>query len=126
MGNERMRKNKSSRVFFIQRRWSDIFSLYSRINNWLGTTEIKGLLTTKNFPCLGELKLKDMAQDKIRITIEILEEDATIKRCGPIHRGVYFRKTKREKCCSIHVPRTFCDFPRHRVHIGVCENCPLI
>ena len=67
-------KNKSSKEFFIQR-WYGCFSLYSRLNKWLGADKLEGLLTIKNFPCLHKLKVKDMSQDMIRITVEILEED---------------------------------------------------
>lgn len=31
---------------------------------------------------------------RICITIEILEENATIKKCGPVHKGRYFKVIK--------------------------------
>ena len=85
----RMKKRKSSREFFIQR-WWNCFSLFSSPNRWLGADKLEGLLTVRNFPCLNKLKTKDAAQDRICITIEILEEDATICKYGPVYKGKYF------------------------------------
>lgn len=84
-----MEKRKSSREFFIQRWWKS-FCLHSTPNTWVDNLD--KLLTVRNFPCLNKLKIKDMAQDRIRITVEILKEDATICKCGPIYRGRYFKK----------------------------------
>ncbi len=82
---------KSSKVFFIQR-WFQCFSLYKSPNVWLGAGDIRKFLTVENFPCLGELKPKDEAQDEIRVTIEIIKGNATVKKCGPVYRGRYFRE----------------------------------
>lgn len=87
---------KSSKVFFIQRWWR-CFSLYKSPNVWLGADNIQKFLTVKNFPCLGELKEKDMAQDEIRITIEIINVNATVKKCGPVYKGRYFREKSKQR-----------------------------
>lgn len=81
---------KSSKIFLIQRWWS-CFSLYRSPNIWLGAGKIQKFLTVRNFPCLGELEVKDEAQDEIRITIEIIKVDATVQKCGPVYKGRYFR-----------------------------------
>jgi len=94
--SDKANEMKSSKEFFIQR-WYSCFSLYSSPNKWLGAEKLEGLLTVRNFPCLKKLRVKDEAQDLIRITVEVVEEDATIKKCGPIHKGKYFRKRKRVK-----------------------------
>jgi len=88
-----MIKGKNSKEFFIQR-WWDCFSLYLKPNVWLGADKIQNLFTIKNFPCLAKLKEKDNAQDKIRVTVEILEENATIRKYGPIYKGKYFKRKR--------------------------------
>ncbi len=84
---------KSSRVFFIQRGFLS-FWLHSTPNTWIG--HLDKLLTTKHFPCLKKLEVKDDSMDEIRITIEIIKEKAIIKKCGPIHGGKYFKKRSKK------------------------------
>ena len=81
---------KSSKTFLIQR-WWNCFSLSSSPNVWLGADGIQKLLTPRNFPCLGELKVKDDAQDEIRVTIEVIKVNATVQKCGPVYEGRFFR-----------------------------------
>ena len=83
---------KSSRDFFIQR-WFQCFCLHSTPNIWI--SKLDELLTTKYFPCLKEIEVKDDSMDRIRITIEIIEKEAIIKKYGPIYKGRYFKKRKK-------------------------------
>lgn len=83
---------KSSKIFFIQRRWFDKCILGIRNNDWL--EKINQAINTKNFPCLKKLTIKDNSKDKIRITIEIIEEDVLECRYGPVYKGKYFKRKK--------------------------------
>lgn len=69
-------------------RWWQTFCLHSTPNTWV--SKLDELLTVKNFPCLGELEVKDDVMDEIRITIEIIKKNATVRKLGPIYKGKYF------------------------------------
>lgn len=85
---------KSSRTFFIQRWWRT-FSLYRSANVW--TDKLDKLVTTRNFPCLSELDIKDDSKDEILITIEIIKKDVLKCRYGPIAGGKYFRRRLKQR-----------------------------
>ena len=91
-----MPKQKSSKIFYIQRWWKS-FRLSSSPNRTVDQVckPENPLFTVRNFPCLARLKVKDAAQDTIRITIEIIKEDATKAKYGPIYGGKYFKNTKK-------------------------------
>lgn len=82
---------KSTRDFFIQR-WWQTFCLHSTPNTRVD--KLDKLLIVRNFPCLKKLRVKDDSMDRIRITIEIIEEEAIIKKFGPVYQGKYYKKRK--------------------------------